>query len=49
MTRRGGVACAFHLAMIFGTGGEPAMASGWTSRAERLLDELDPDAAEAAT
>ncbi len=24
-----GIVCAFHLAMIFGTGGEPAMAAGW--------------------
>ena len=33
--------------MIFGTGGEPALSSGWTTRAERLLDELGPDVAEA--
>ena len=33
--------------MIFGTTGEPALAAGWTTRAERLLDELGPDAAEA--
>ena len=32
--------------MIFGTGGEPALAGGWTSRAERLLDDLDDDAVE---
>ncbi len=44
---RGGIACAFHLSMIFGTGGEPALSSGWTTRAERLLDELGPDVAEA--
>jgi DNA-binding CsgD family transcriptional regulator len=43
----GGLACAFHLSMIFGTTGEPALASGWTTRAERLLEELEPDAAEA--
>ena len=39
----GGVACAFHLSMIFGTSGEPALSSGWTTRAERLVDELGPD------
>jgi DNA-binding CsgD family transcriptional regulator len=43
----GAVACAFHLSMIFGTGGEPAMAAGWASRAERLLDALGPDPVEA--
>ena len=43
----GAVGCAFHLAMIFGTGGEPAMAAGWTSRAQRMLDVLGPDPAEA--
>ncbi len=43
----GGVACAFHLSMIFGTSGEPALSSGWTTRAERLVDELGPESAEA--
>ena len=38
--------CCFHLAMIFGTGGEPALARGWTARADRLLDDLDDDAVE---
>ncbi|WP_027860130.1 response regulator transcription factor [Marmoricola sp. URHB0036] len=37
------VVCAFQVAMTFATTGEPAMAGGWTSRAERLLDELGPD------
>lgn len=36
----GAMRCCFHLAMIFGTGGEHALARGWTTRAERLLDEL---------
>ncbi|MDX6233225.1 MAG: hypothetical protein QOH68_2229 [Nocardioidaceae bacterium] len=40
-----GVACAFNIAMIFGTSGEPAMSAGWTTRAERMLDELGPDSA----
>ena len=38
--------CCFHLAMIFGTGGEHALESGWTTRAERLLDDLADDAVE---
>lgn len=42
----GAIRCCFHLAMIFGTGGEPAQAGGWTTRAERLLDDLDDDAVE---
>ncbi len=42
----GAVRCAFYLAMMFGTGGEPALAAGWGSRAERLLDDLDPEAVE---
>jgi DNA-binding CsgD family transcriptional regulator len=39
----GGLSCAFHLSMMFGTSGEPALSSGWTTRAERLLEELEPD------
>ena len=42
-----GVFCAFQLAMIFGTNGEPAMAAGWTGRAERALDVIGPDTAAA--
>ena len=42
----GAVLCCFHLAMIFGTGGEHALAGGWTTRAERLLEGLDDDALE---
>jgi ATP/maltotriose-dependent transcriptional regulator MalT len=32
--------CCFHLAMILGTGGEPALSAGWGARAGRLADEL---------
>jgi DNA-binding CsgD family transcriptional regulator len=42
----GAMRCCFHLAMIFGTGGEHALESGWTTRAERLLDGLDDNAVE---
>lgn len=42
-----GVACAFQLAMTFGNSGELAMAAGWATRAERMLDQLDADAVEA--
>ena len=38
-TAAGAMRCCFHLAMIFGTGGEHALESGWTTRAERLLDD----------
>ncbi len=41
--RAGAIRCAFHLAMIFGTTGEPALAGGWTGRAQRLLDEARPE------
>jgi DNA-binding CsgD family transcriptional regulator len=37
------VRCAFHLAMIHGTSGEPALAGGWTARAVRLVDRLGGD------
>ena len=40
----GAIASAFHLSMLFGTGGEPALAAGWTARAQRLLEELGRDA-----
>ena len=45
-TAAGAMRCCFHLAMIFGTGGEAALAHGWTARAERLLDDLADDAVE---
>lgn len=38
--------CAFRLALTTAAHGEPALSAGWTSRAEGLLDQLDPDAAE---
>jgi DNA-binding CsgD family transcriptional regulator len=40
------VRCAFRLAMSTGSHGEPALAQGWTARAEELADELDDDAVE---
>ena len=43
----GGVHCAYHLAMIFGTTGDPALSAGWTTRAEHCLDQLGPESAEA--
>ena len=42
----GAVRCAFHLSMVFATGGEPALAAGWTARAEGLLAELGSDPVE---
>ena len=42
----GAVQCAFHIAMILSTSGEPALAGGWTARAEHLLEEMDADARE---
>jgi len=42
----GAMRCCFHLAMIFGTGGDHALARGWTTRAERLLDKLSDDSVE---
>jgi DNA-binding CsgD family transcriptional regulator len=42
----GALRCCFHLASIFGGGGEHALKSGWTARAERLLDDADVDAVE---
>ncbi len=41
------VFCAFQVAMIFGTSGEPAMAAGWAGRAERAQDLIGPDTAAA--
>lgn len=40
------VRSAFHLAMILGTLGEPALAGGWTARAERIVDEMGGDGVE---
>ena len=45
-TAVGAMRCCFHLAMIFGSGGEHALESGWTTRAERLLDDVEDDAVE---
>lgn len=42
----GALRSAFHLSMVLGTTGEPALAAGWTARAARLLDELDGDSLE---
>lgn len=42
----GAIRCCVRLAMIFGIGGEPAQAGGWTTRAERLLHDLDENAVE---
>jgi DNA-binding CsgD family transcriptional regulator len=42
----GAVRCAFHIAMILGTTGEPALAGGWTARADRLVEELGGDVVE---
>src|SRR5215208_6238423 len=40
------VVCAFRLAMTTATHGEPAMAAGWTSRAEGLIVEIGHDGPE---
>jgi DNA-binding CsgD family transcriptional regulator len=37
---------AFRLAMTTGAHGEPALAQGWTARAEEVAEELDDDAVE---
>jgi ATP/maltotriose-dependent transcriptional regulator MalT len=37
------VRAAFHLSMVLGTTGDQALAAGWTSRATRLLDDVDAD------
>jgi ATP/maltotriose-dependent transcriptional regulator MalT len=42
----GAIRSCFHLAMVFGTNGETALAQGWTARADRLLGELDDQAVE---
>jgi ATP/maltotriose-dependent transcriptional regulator MalT len=38
--------CCFHLGMILGTGGEPALAAGWGARAGRLVEGLGGDVVE---
>jgi DNA-binding CsgD family transcriptional regulator len=38
--------CAWWMSMVFSTNGEPALADGWTARAERLLDEIGEDVVE---
>ena len=38
--------CCFHLGMILGMGGEPALAAGWGARAGRLVEELGGDVVE---
>lgn len=40
------VRSAFRLSMTTGAHGEPALAAGWSARAEGLAGELDPDAIE---
>ncbi len=40
----GAVRTCFHLAMIFATGGEPALSAGWTARGERVVENLDEGA-----
>lgn len=42
----GAIRCCFHLAMVFGTSGEAALARGWTARADRILDDLTDGAVE---
>ena len=42
----GAIRCCFHLAMVFGTSGEAALAHGWTARADRILVDLAEDAVE---
>lgn len=32
--------CAFHLAMTYASGGDPALSAGWSARAQRLLESL---------
>ena len=40
------VRCAFWLSMVFATNENAALAAGWTSRADRLLEEIDGDVVE---
>jgi DNA-binding CsgD family transcriptional regulator len=44
--RAKGVRSCVHLAMVFGTSGETALARGWTARADRLLGETADDSLE---
>ena len=43
---RAAVRCAFWLALVLVTGGEPAIGGGWVARGQRLLDELGEDCVE---
>jgi DNA-binding CsgD family transcriptional regulator len=38
--------CAFWMSMVFATGGDPALAAGWTARADRLLEQIGEDVVE---
>ena len=38
--------CAFWLSMVFSTAGDPALAAGWTARADRLVEQIGEDVAE---
>jgi len=38
--------CAFWMSMVFGTGGDQALAAGWTARADRVLEQLGEDVVE---
>ncbi len=38
--------CAFWMSMVLATGGDPALASGWTARADRLLEDIGEDVVE---
>jgi DNA-binding CsgD family transcriptional regulator len=40
------VRCAFWLAMVLITGGEPAVGGGWVGRAQRLLEDVTDDVVE---
>ena len=40
------VRCAWWLTMVFSTGGDPALAAGWTARADRVLEQIGEDVVE---
>jgi DNA-binding CsgD family transcriptional regulator len=42
----GAVRCGFSLSMVLLMGGEPAVAGGWVSRCQRLLDDVPGDVVE---
>ena len=44
--RRGAVRSAFWLAMVLIESGEPAVAGGWVSRAQHLVEDIDQDVVE---